>query len=62
MITTCFDCRFRNIQEVSHEWTECHCKFDGHWHNPYRPEVFYEKACPNWVKIGEEDDDKEREI
>jgi hypothetical protein len=54
-MTTCFDCEFRNIHETEHEWIECHCKKDGHWHNPYRPMRII-KDCPNWQRIGEEHD------
>lgn len=54
MTTTCFDCEFRNIKETSHEWIECHCKFDGRWHNPYRPGVT--KDCNNHKRIGEDHD------
>ena len=59
-MTTCFDCKYRNIHEVRHEDPECHCKFDGRWHNPYRPMTLL-KDCPNWVKIGEDENDKGRE-
>lgn len=54
-MTTCFDCKYRNIHEVRHEDIECHCKLDGRWHNPYRPMVMI-KDCPNWQRIGEEND------
>lgn len=59
-MTTCFDCAFRNIHEVRHEDIECHCKFDGRWHNPYRPKTFYDKDCENWKKIGEDENDQGR--
>ena len=55
-MTTCFDCKHRNIHETEHEWIECHCKCDGRWHNPYRPETFYNKDCPNWARIGDNDE------
>ena len=52
MTTTCFDCRFRNIHETSHEDIECHCKKDGRWHNPYRPGIIQD--CKNWERIGDD--------
>lgn len=46
-MTMCFDCRFKNIYETTHEDIECKCKCDGTYHNPYRPMVMI-KDCPNW--------------
>ena len=57
-MTMCFDCKYQNIQETSHEWVECFCKVDGCKHNPYRPMVFFDKDCPNWAE--EENNDKEQ--
>ena len=56
MSTMCFDCRFQNIYETTHEWIECKCKKDGTKHNPYRPMVMI-KDCPNWQK---EDDNADK--
>lgn len=54
-MTMCFDCKSRNIQSRPHGELECHCKFDGHWYNPYRPRTFYNRDCENWEK-GEDDE------
>ena len=52
----CFTCRFQNIQETSHEWIECKCKLDGKWHNPFRPEIYFDKDCRNWQGEGEKNE------
>lgn len=38
---TCFDCKYRDIQETGHEWIECHCQLTNNWCPPYR-------GCENW--------------
>lgn len=32
---SCFDCKYRNIRETSHEWIENFCKIDGHKCSPF---------------------------